>query len=262
MNVEEELRKAFERSAGKPSVVLCEHLDLDAAATFFQAHLAHIWSGPESAFMKATKHFLLNMVVTSYSLRDSCPDSVHRMVLLELSRKQLVVLIKDGTPPACAFGGTEWFPPENAGIKAPSLTFRFRVLETVGRNCVADVRLVLPSKMESLFPDKAEWARVQREIKAGNYGMTGGGKVYDAADRSPMGINLCEGCRARERKNGGGPLNRCKACLLAQYCSKDCQVRMWHSHKQKCRDFQEVRKVYADKAALHAAALAKEEGTS
>ena len=43
----------------------------------------------------------------------------------------------------------------------------------------------------------------------------------------------CSGCGAAKRPDGK-PLLRCGKCKTAQYCSKECQVNMWPTHKAEC----------------------------
>ena len=47
------------------------------------------------------------------------------------------------------------------------------------------------------------------------------------ADREIPG--LCAQC------GSSGPLQKCSKCLVASYCSKDCQVSHWPQHKRGCR---------------------------
>lgn len=53
-----------------------------------------------------------------------------------------------------------------------------------------------------------------------------------AADTAP--VSTCGSCPASRRADGK-PLDHCGKCKIQQYCSKECQVKDWPSHKVQCK---------------------------
>ena len=43
----------------------------------------------------------------------------------------------------------------------------------------------------------------------------------------------CENCHTGAQ--GVEPLKQCKECMVAAYCSKECQTIHWKKHKHVCR---------------------------
>jgi hypothetical protein len=48
-------------------------------------------------------------------------------------------------------------------------------------------------------------------------------------------IKMCHHCKKTETQMDGVLLMKCKRCKLAYYCSKECQVADWKSHKKVCK---------------------------
>ncbi|KAJ3059049.1 hypothetical protein HDU99_006532 [Rhizoclosmatium hyalinum] len=45
----------------------------------------------------------------------------------------------------------------------------------------------------------------------------------------------CQACGAAKKKDDGGALQSCSRCMIAFYCSRDCQVKDWPNHKLTCK---------------------------
>ncbi|KDR70547.1 hypothetical protein GALMADRAFT_877956 [Galerina marginata CBS 339.88] len=47
----------------------------------------------------------------------------------------------------------------------------------------------------------------------------------------------CATCaqESKQIKNGGVDLKLCRGCLYVAFCSKECQIALWPSHKKECR---------------------------
>lgn len=56
-------------------------------------------------------------------------------------------------------------------------------------------------------------------------------ETMEPAHVPPVGPALarCAACG-----KGGVPLSRCDRCKANKYCSKDCQVKDWQTHKRNC----------------------------
>lgn len=48
--------------------------------------------------------------------------------------------------------------------------------------------------------------------------------------------DTCDGCGVKEHTGHCGELLRCTKCRCALFCSRECQVAVWDSHKEFCRD--------------------------
>ena len=49
------------------------------------------------------------------------------------------------------------------------------------------------------------------------------------ASEDVLRLQLCDMCRAPRSKK------LCSGCMLAHYCSKECQIYDWHTHKPRCK---------------------------
>ncbi|KAJ7488135.1 hypothetical protein FB451DRAFT_732577 [Mycena latifolia] len=47
-------------------------------------------------------------------------------------------------------------------------------------------------------------------------------------------FQVCSGCRNKASKTA--QLKQCSRCLIARYCSKECQAADWKTHKETCAD--------------------------
>lgn len=64
-------------------------------------------------------------------------------------------------------------------------------------------------------------------------------------DDEPKGIRLmCQNCEVRPAE--GEVFPRCKRCKWANYCSRECQLEDWPSHKNDCRSHREARDRYKE----------------
>lgn len=65
------------------------------------------------------------------------------------------------------------------------------------------------------------------------------GTLYVAIEHRPASRMImfarCYHCKVPQSPSQ--PLKRCGGCLLVSYCSKDCQVDHWCSHKYVCKEF-------------------------
>ena len=76
-------------------------------------------------------------------------------------------------------------------------------------------------------------------VSAGRRGQKGGNKQRanknSSAAEKVEDRSCCENCEADD------PHQTCSACLVAKYCSKDCQKAHWKSHKPHCKVLQQER---------------------
>lgn len=63
---------------------------------------------------------------------------------------------------------------------------------------------------------------------------TGGG-----AEGFNIDLTTCRNCGATKAKGQGGPLKKCKRCLVAQYCGPECQKKDWKKHRMECFEAEE-----------------------
>lgn len=54
-----------------------------------------------------------------------------------------------------------------------------------------------------------------------------------ALEKDDYGVCGAPGCQATQRESGGNLL-MCSRCEERRYCSKDCQMKHWKSHKRVC----------------------------
>lgn len=62
-----------------------------------------------------------------------------------------------------------------------------------------------------------------------------------AADGCCIPGDACDGC-GKKKQDDEEPLLVCSRCKFTYYCSKDCQVSHWRTHKHECRKKNEFRK--------------------
>lgn len=60
----------------------------------------------------------------------------------------------------------------------------------------------------------------------------------------PVDKDVCSGCQ--RRADDGEEFSRCSRCRQAYYCSRNCQVNDWSTHKAKCNRTVEVKKLAAE----------------
>jgi TPR repeat protein len=64
----------------------------------------------------------------------------------------------------------------------------------------------------------------------------------ESADDRNVARTCCIGCGKTKQ------LQVCATCLTAKFCSRECQLRMWHVHKQACRVWTEQKAAAAKEA--------------
>lgn len=64
----------------------------------------------------------------------------------------------------------------------------------------------------------------------------------EASNEIPVDKDECSGCHRRAAADDEG-FKCCSKCKLAYYCSKDCQVSHWKSHKANCKRVTEAKKL-------------------
>ena len=88
---------------------------------------------------------------------------------------------------------------------------------------------MIPIKMATLFP------RIQEMFAKAN-------KKQQKTDRDKIketeGVNNCNVCEKEENGN-----KRCSGCYIVFYCGRECQVKDWDDHKDKCKQIQKEYKV-------------------
>jgi hypothetical protein len=67
-------------------------------------------------------------------------------------------------------------------------------------------------------------------------------QLSNSADDRNIARTCCIGCGKTEQ------LQVCAKCLTAKFCSRECQVRMWHAHKPVCRAWAEQKAAAATEA--------------
>lgn len=64
-----------------------------------------------------------------------------------------------------------------------------------------------------------------------------------SSSASPHGeaqFDVCAGCKKSLAKDGKG--NTCSGCMKAKYCTRECQLGHWKSHRPSCKQAQEEAK--------------------
>jgi hypothetical protein len=56
-------------------------------------------------------------------------------------------------------------------------------------------------------------------------------------DEKCMYLKMCKYCEKTETPMDSALLMKCQRCKVTYYCSKDCQVADWKSHKKTCKEF-------------------------
>ena len=73
--------------------------------------------------------------------------------------------------------------------------------------------------------EKEEKEEEEVEKEGGGKGVVGGGD-----EEKEEAVRVCEKCGKEAMK-----MNKCSACRLVWYCSRECQLGDWKAHKKACK---------------------------
>lgn len=103
----------------------------------------------------------------------------------------------------------------------------------IGVDCVSFLQL----EQTRNFLDNVLLWRKQNPLTSQFKAMIGSKPIQDPVDGFVPKIDAtfkmtCNGCHLFKEEN---ELKKCTQCLLARYCSKECQKRDWQRHKPLCK---------------------------
>ncbi|KAJ7151991.1 hypothetical protein C8R46DRAFT_1121707 [Mycena filopes] len=81
------------------------------------------------------------------------------------------------------------------------------------------------SFVKAVHPDAAMLAQSNKDI---------GPSAKDIRSTVRAQLELCSRCE--KKQNAETKLRKCSRCLISRYCSKECQVSDWPTHKEACAD--------------------------
>ena len=64
-------------------------------------------------------------------------------------------------------------------------------------------------------------------------------KMHQEARKTMPKMGICFGCAEKKERR---TLSVCSRCMIAQYCSRECQVANWPIHKKDCDQTLEIQK--------------------